>query len=114
MHGTGLLTAMGAMVGGGSVVTLEGETFDAEELLRAVDAHKPQIMAIVGDTFARPMLQRAGRRRRASTTSPRIAVIVSSGVMWSLEVKRGLLEHMPQAMLNDGFSSSEALGMGPR
>jgi fatty-acyl-CoA synthase len=32
--------------------------------------------------------------------------------MWSLEVKRGLLEHMPQAMLNDGFSSSEALGMG--
>ncbi len=32
--------------------------------------------------------------------------------MWSVEVKRGLLEHMPGAMLNDGFSSSEALGMG--
>ena len=32
--------------------------------------------------------------------------------MWSLEVKRGLLEHMPQAMLSDAFSSSEALGMG--
>ena len=29
MHGTGLLTAMGAMLSGGSVVTLEGETFDA-------------------------------------------------------------------------------------
>jgi fatty-acyl-CoA synthase len=41
-----------------------------------------------------------------------IAAIVSSGVMWSVEVKRGLLEHMPQAMLSDGFSSSEALGMG--
>jgi fatty-acyl-CoA synthase len=32
--------------------------------------------------------------------------------MWSVEVKRGLLEHMPNVMLNDGFSSSEALGMG--
>jgi fatty-acyl-CoA synthase len=41
-----------------------------------------------------------------------VAVVVSSGVMWSLEVKRGLLEHMPQAMLSDAFSSSEALGMG--
>ena len=56
MHGTGLLTAMGAMLSGGSVVTLEGETFDAEELLRAIESHKPQSMAIVGDCFARPML----------------------------------------------------------
>src|SRR5579872_2493784 len=56
MHGTGLLTAMGAMLGGGSVVTLEGETFDADELLRAIDRHKPQSMAIVGDSFAKPML----------------------------------------------------------
>jgi fatty-acyl-CoA synthase len=39
-------------------------------------------------------------------------MIVSSGVMWSVEVKSGLLEHMPNAVLADGFSSSEALGMG--
>ena len=32
--------------------------------------------------------------------------------MWSVEVKRGLLRHMPQAVLQDGFSSSEAIGMG--
>jgi fatty-acyl-CoA synthase len=32
--------------------------------------------------------------------------------MWSLEVKRGLLRHMPNAILADGFSSSEALGLG--
>jgi len=38
--------------------------------------------------------------------------MVSSGVMWSQEIKRGLLNHMPNAVLNDGFSSSEALGMG--
>ena len=111
MHGTGLLTAMGAMLGGGTVITLEGETFDAEELLRAIDAHKPQSMAIVGDSFARPLLNALEANPGKYDVSS-VAAIVSSGVMWSVEVKRGLLEHMPQAMLSDGFSSSEALGMG--
>jgi fatty-acyl-CoA synthase len=32
--------------------------------------------------------------------------------MWSLEVKRAMLHHMPQAILGDAFSSSEALGLG--
>jgi acyl-CoA synthetase (AMP-forming)/AMP-acid ligase II len=111
MHGTGLLTAMGAMLGGGSVVTLEGETFDADELLRAVDKHRPQTIAIVGDSFAKPILNALEADPGKHDVSS-VAMIISSGVMWSLEVKRGLLEHMPQAMLNDGFSSSEALGMG--
>ena len=111
MHGTGLLTAMGAMLGGGSVVTLEGETFDAEELLRAIDRHRPQSMAIVGDSFAKPMLNALEANPGKYDVSS-VAAIVSSGVMWSMEVKRGLLEHMPGAMLSDGFSSSEALGMG--
>ena len=111
MHGTGLLTAMGAMLAGGSVVTLEGAGFDPEELLAAIDRHKPQQLAIVGDSFARPILNalnaNPGKYDVSSVTS-----ILSSGVMWSLEVKRGLLEHMPAATLSDGFSSSEALGMG--
>jgi fatty-acyl-CoA synthase len=111
MHGTGLLTAMGAMLSGGSVVTLEGETFDADELLRAIETHKPQSMAIVGDSFARPMLNALEANPGKYDVSS-ILAIVSSGVMWSVEVKRGLLEHMPGAMLNDGFSSSEALGLG--
>jgi acyl-CoA synthetase (AMP-forming)/AMP-acid ligase II len=111
MHGTGLLTAMGAHLSGGCVITLEGETFDAEELLAAVDRHKPQSLAIVGDSFARPILNALNAAPGKYDVSS-IAVIVSSGVMWSVEVKRGLLEHMPQAMLSDGFSSSEALGMG--
>ena len=111
MHGTGLLTAMGAMLGGGSVVTLEAESFDAEEALRAIDRHKPQTMAIVGDSFARPILNALNANPGKYDVSS-LAMIISSGVMWSVEVKRGLLEHMPQAMLNDGFSSSEALGMG--
>ena len=111
MHGTGLLTAMGAMLSGGCVITLEAETFDAEELLATIDAHKPTSMAIVGDAFAKPILNALNTAPGKYDVSS-VASIVSSGVMWSLEVKQGLLEHMPQVMLMDGFSSSEALGMG--
>ncbi len=111
MHGTGLFTAMGAMLAGGSVVTLESERFDADEMLRAIDRHKPTSLAIVGDSFAKPLLNALNANPGKYDVSS-VAAITSSGVMWSLEVKRGLLEHMPNAMLNDAFSSSEALGMG--
>ena len=32
--------------------------------------------------------------------------------MWSQETKEGLLRHHPMMLLSDGFSSSEAIGMG--
>jgi fatty-acyl-CoA synthase len=111
MHGTGLLTGMGTMMSGGTVITLEGATFDAEELLTAIDRHKPQSLVLVGDSFGRPILNALNANPGRWDVSS-ILMVISSGVMWSQEVKHGMLEHMPQAMLNDGFSSSEALGMG--
>lgn len=111
MHGTGLLTSMGVMMTGGTVITLEGESFDAIELLDAVHQHKPQSLVIVGDSFGKPILNALNANPGRWDVSS-IVGIVSSGVMWSYEVKQGMLEHMPQAMLSDGFSSSEAIGMG--
>ena len=111
MHGTGLLTSMGTMMSGGCVITLEKPNFDAEELLATIDAHRPQTLVIVGDSFGKPILNALNAAPGRYDVSS-IVAIVSSGVMWSQEVKKGMLEHMPQAMLSDGFSSSEALGMG--
>jgi fatty-acyl-CoA synthase len=39
-------------------------------------------------------------------------MVVSSGVMWSREVKQGLLKHHAGMMLVDTFGSSEAVGFG--
>ncbi len=71
MHGTGLLTALGAMAVGGCLVTLESPTFDADELWHAVDAHRVESIAIVGDAFAKPMLRalRTTRLWRRSTAA---------------------------------------------
>ena len=58
MHGTGLFTAMGSIISGGAIVTLENtKRFDPEELWKTVDRHGVTAMAIVGDAFAKPMLR---------------------------------------------------------
>ncbi len=68
-------------------------------------------LIIVGDAFAKPIL-------RALDSAPTrwdisgLAMVTSSGVMWSAPVKEGLLRHNPNMMLIDVFSSSEALGLG--
>jgi len=111
MHGTGLLTAIHNLAGGGSIVTLPGHSFDPEALFEAVEQRGVQQLVIVGDAFARPMLntlrENPGRWNLSSLQS-----IVSSGVMWSAEVKQGLLEQHPSMLLADMFGSSEAVGFG--
>jgi fatty-acyl-CoA synthase len=111
MHGTGLFTSFNALGGGGSVVTLRSRSLDPEELWSTVEVRGVQALSIVGDAFAKPML-------RALETHPgrwdlrSCVLIVSSGVMWSPEVKRGLLQHLPHTILFDSFGSSEATGFG--
>jgi acyl-CoA synthetase (AMP-forming)/AMP-acid ligase II len=111
MHGTGVFTSMGMLSVGGSVVTLGGARFDAAELLDAVDRDKVNIIAIVGDAFAKPIVEALDREPRRWHLSTLLG-IVSSGVMWSEETKRALLRHKPTLLLVDAFSSSEAIGLG--
>jgi len=78
---------------------------------RAVDKHRVQSIAIVGDAFAKPMFAALDKvPGRYDTTS--LISIVSSGVMWSREVKEGLIRHIPQVALMDAFGASEGLGYG--
>lgn len=112
MHGTGLFTALAVMLNGGAIVTLENtKHFDPEELCATIDRHKVTNLAIVGDAFAKPVLAVLdGAPKNYDVSS--VASIVSSGVMWSTDVKRGLLKHMPAAVMMDSFGSSEAIGFG--
>lgn len=111
MHGTGLLTAYGALLAGGFVATLPSARFDPAEALDAIDRWRANRLVVVGDAFARPILDCLDAEpARWDVSSMR--VIVSSGVMWTQAVKDGLIRHMPDAICQDNFSSSEAIGMG--
>lgn len=113
MHATAVVVALGAIMGGGSVVTLkdDGSGFDPHALWRAVERHRVTTLTIVGDSFAKPLLaaldENPGQYRLDSLKG-----IISSGVIWSLPVKRGLLRHIPHAMLLDNFGSTEAPACG--
>ncbi|MEZ5945723.1 MAG: acyl-CoA synthetase [Hyphomonas sp.] len=112
MHGTGLFTAMNTLIGGGTIITLtSNKHFDAHNLFETVEREGVTNMAIVGDAFGKPMLalldEHPGRYKLDTVIG-----IVSSGVMWSTEVKQGLIKHMPQVALTDSFGASEAVGFG--
>jgi 3-oxocholest-4-en-26-oate---CoA ligase len=111
MHGTGQFSAFISMILGGCVVTLPDHRFDPVALWDAVAGDKVNVVSIVGDAFARPMLAALDAEPGRWDLSS-VRIINSSGVMWSQEVKEGLLRHLPGALLFDSLGSSEAVGMG--
>ncbi|HEY7626550.1 MAG TPA: acyl-CoA synthetase [Ilumatobacteraceae bacterium] len=110
MHGTGLwLGAFAAHLTGGEVITLTSRTLDPHEVLRTTQARRVTSLVIVGDAFAKPLLaameEAADRGERYDLSS--LVVILSSGVMWTTEVKEALLERIPQVLLFDAIGSTE-------
>lgn len=110
MHGTGVwLGALLPHLMAGKVVLLEGRSFDAHEMFRVIEKHRVSTLVIVGDAFARPMMN-ALRERAASGTpydTSSVTTIVSTGAMFSADVKAGVFEHMPTAVVMDILGSSE-------
>jgi|TARA_B110000483_G_scaffold34331_2_gene41823 acyl-CoA synthetase (AMP-forming)/AMP-acid ligase II len=111
MHGTGLLSAVGAMAAGGTCITLTSQSFEPKLALENITKHKVTQVTIVGDAFARPMLEVLDENPEEYDISS-VSVINSSGVMWTREIKAGLLKHNENLLLSDAFSSSEAIGIG--
>lgn len=112
MHATALGNTFQLLPMGATIVLLEGRRFDPAELWESVDANRVTWLTMVGDAFGRPLLealdQSPGRWDLSS-----LRVIYSAGVMWSQEVKHGMLRHLgPEVVLIDALGSSEAPGLG--
>lgn len=111
MHGTGLFTCIETFSEGGRIVLMEGRQYDPHHLAATIDQNHVNVVVIVGDPFARPLLD-AVLEPSSTYTLKSVIAIMSSGAMWSEEIKAGLLEFHDGMALLDLFSSSEALGMG--
>lgn len=109
MHGTGFIIGIATLSRGGTVVTIPGQHFDAELAVRTTEAHGCDYAVIVGDAFARPLLKALDAGAGSIAT---LGTMISSGTMWSPEVKAGLLRHHPGLMIVDSWGSSEGLGLG--
>ena len=110
MHGTAAFSAFAVLDSGGAVVLCEHTKFDPKELLDTVEAHNVTDLSIVGDAFAKPLLDALDAQPQRWDISS-LKVILSSGVMWSAPVKDGLIKHAPNLLCVDTLGSSEAVGL---
>ena len=110
MHGTGMW--IGAMIPhslGGCVVLFDNSHFDPAALWQLAQDEKVTDITIVGDVFAKPMLAALEEAKSAGQAFDlsSLQMMGSSGVMWSTEVKRGLLGHLPHMAIVDSMGSTE-------
>lgn len=108
MHGTGFFMTLGNMLLGGRVVVTRSRSLDPAEVWTAVQEHRVDEMAIVGDAFGRPLLdelEEAVRRGRPYDIGS-LGRVVSAGVRWSPEVRRGLLAR-GRMVLQDSIAATE-------
>jgi acyl-CoA synthetase (AMP-forming)/AMP-acid ligase II len=111
MHGAGLLTCFLVLSRGGAISLLQQTSFDPIDLFDTVQRDKVATLMWVGDAFARPALAaleaNPGRWDLSS-----LRTIMSSGVIFSAEVKAALLRHLPRVTITDVFGSSETMSLG--
>ena len=112
MHGTGAFTSFIAMnLGWMRSSRRRSARSTPAELLETIE-HKKVEHARDRRRCVREADARELDANQGSWDLSSLFMMISSGVMWSEETKQGLLKHHPAMMLNDAFSSSEALGMG--
>jgi fatty-acyl-CoA synthase len=109
MHGAGMwVGAMAPHLLGAPVVLTESRGLDADEMLDVLAGEGVRVAVIVGDAFARPLMDAFERRRVADRPDlGALEIIASSGAMLSAESKARLLEAVPGLMILDLLGSSE-------
>jgi acyl-CoA synthetase (AMP-forming)/AMP-acid ligase II len=111
MHGNAQWTTFGAFFGGGTVVLLPDGRLESDALRVAIEQHRVNVISLVGDAMAQPLI-RLLEEGDVDTTS--IIAIASGGAILSPVNKELLRKLVPHAMIVDGMGSSEAGVLGQR
>ncbi|MCC6850290.1 MAG: acyl-CoA synthetase [Deltaproteobacteria bacterium] len=110
MHGAGHWTAFMTLHQGGTVIVQrEIRRLDADDVWRTIERERAGSLTIVGDAFARPLLDQL---HAGSYDLECLRVIGSGGAVFSAALKHALLERLPGIMIADGFGASETGAQG--
>lgn len=109
MHGAGHWTALRTWLSGGTVIVQsQPDRLDPEDIWGLVESEKANFLLIVGDAFARPLLDGLAANNTRDLSS--LLMILSGGAPLSAHLKVEFLQFMPWVMMIDGLGSSEAGG----
>jgi acyl-CoA synthetase (AMP-forming)/AMP-acid ligase II len=109
IHGAAQWASLQSLFSGGKVVL--SPTFDADEIWRTIECHRANVLFVVGDAMARPMIE---AYRRGSYDASSVVAISSAGALFSPSVKEQYLDALPNVVITDSIGSSETgfNGMG--
>jgi 3-oxocholest-4-en-26-oate---CoA ligase len=112
MHGTAHWMAFSALFNGGAVVIPAEHRLDALKLWQLVEREQANFMVIVGDAFARPMLDALETEAGRALDVSGLRVLLSGGAILSPALKRQLVDRLPGVLIVDGYGASETGGQG--
>jgi acyl-CoA synthetase (AMP-forming)/AMP-acid ligase II len=96
----------------GAKVVLHTGPFDAVEIWRTIDREKVSVMTVVGDAMARPLIDAWDEHGPFEVSS--MYTLSNGGAPLSPSLRDRLREICPNALLTDGFGSSETGIQGSR
>ena len=102
IHGNAQWAALAALFGGDTVVMLPH--FDAHEVWRAIERHRVNVVVLIGDAMARPIIE---AYVTGSYDGSSLFAISSSAALFSPVVKRQFLQALPDVLITDAIGSSE-------
>jgi acyl-CoA synthetase (AMP-forming)/AMP-acid ligase II len=104
MHVTGHWAVLAFLTSGGTSILAPAGSFDAAEAWRLVAEHRVQLLALVGDAMARPLIEEYAANPSDAST---LWAIGSGGARLSPSTKERINELLPKVALLDGLGSSE-------
>ncbi len=113
MHAAAQWTTFSWLFAGSRVVLMPGP-LDADAVWRTVAAEGVQMMTVVGDAVARPLLDAWDRAVAAGTPYDRSSLfsLSNGGAPMAPATRERIFATLPDVMVTDGFGSSEAGAQG--
>lgn len=102
IHGNAQWAALMALFAGDTVVMLPH--FDAHEVWRVIDRRQVNVMVLIGDAMARPIIEAFATGGYDGSS---LGAVSSSGALFSPVVKRQYVELLPSVLVTDAIGASE-------
>jgi acyl-CoA synthetase (AMP-forming)/AMP-acid ligase II len=112
MHGTAHWMAFSVLFGGGTVVISPDRRLEPTRLWTLIADESVRFLVIVGDAFARPLVDALQADAQLVERLGGLSVLLSGGAILSPAVKRALAELLPATLIVDGYGASETGGQG--
>ncbi|WP_117211260.1 acyl-CoA synthetase [Allorhizocola rhizosphaerae] len=106
IHGNAQWAALAALFNGDTVVLVP--QFDAHDIWRAIERRRVNVVVLIGDAMARPIIE---AYHEVGYDGSSLWAISSSAALFSPSVKQQYVEAFPNTMITESIGSSE-IGFG--